>query len=85
MLRLDDLSNEGHIPAVYHDDPDDRSVFVRKDLEDRRRWSRVAAELGCVPAMRGLEWAGDDSDQGEPWAEEAVDEGRKAAVACLCV
>jgi hypothetical protein len=84
MLWLDDLSNEGHIPAIYHDDPGDRIVFFRKNVEDRRRWSAVAAELGCVPAMRGLESMGDGSDDREPWGGEVMSDGRKTAVACLC-
>ena len=84
MLWLDDLSNEGYIPALYYDDPDDRSILVGKNLEDRRRWSAVAAERGCVPAMRGLESVGDDSDDREPWLDETVSDGRKVAVACLC-
>ncbi len=84
MLWLDDLSNEGYIPAIYHDDPGDRIIFFRKNVEDRRRWSAVAAEQGCVPAMRGLEWVGEQSDDREPWLDEAVSDGRKVAVACLC-
>jgi hypothetical protein len=50
---------------------------------DRRDRTIVAAELGCVPVLRGLEWIGDDSDRDEGWADEAASKGRKAAVACL--
>ena len=85
MLWLPDYSNEGHIPAIYHDDPGERIIFFRKDIEDRRRWSAVAAELGCVPALRGLEWVGDHSDDREPWGDEPLRDGRKVAVATLCV
>ena len=55
MLWLPDYSNEGHIPALYHDDPGERIIFFRKIIEDKR-WSAVAAELGCVPA--GAAWNG---------------------------
>jgi hypothetical protein len=83
MLRLDDFSNEGHVLAVYCDDPEDRGVFVRNDLEDRRRWASVVRELGCVPAMRGLDWAEDDSDNRERWDSELASDGRKAVAACV--
>ena len=83
MLWLDDLSNEGHIPAIYHDDSDDRLVFVRRDISDRRHRTIVAAEHGCIPVLRGLEWIGADWDQAESWAGQAPSQGRKAATACL--
>ena len=50
MLGLPDCSNEGHDPAIYHDEPGEQIIFFRKNIEERRRWSAVAAELGCVPA-----------------------------------
>ncbi len=84
MLWLDDLSNEGHIPAIYHDDPDDRRVFVKRGFDDTRHRSTVAAERGCVPVMRGLEWIDTDSYQGSPWDGETVGKGRKAGVRCRC-
>lgn len=62
MLWLDDLSNEGHIPAIYHDDLDDGRVFVRRDISDRRHRTIVDAEHGCIPVLHGLEWIGADRD-----------------------
>jgi hypothetical protein len=44
MSRLLDLSNEGYIAGLYHDDPTYRIVFLRQSLEDRRRSQRTIAE-----------------------------------------
>ena len=58
MLWLDDLNNEGHIPAIYHDAPGDRIIFFRKNLRTEdvgQRWPQSwAAFLQCAAWNR---WA----------------------------
>ena len=51
MSRLLDLSNEGYISGLYQDDPSYRIIFVRQNLEDRRRSRRTTAERIPLPPV----------------------------------
>ena len=74
MPRLADMSNEGHIPALYGNNPDDRKILLKR-----------AAQDGYAPAMYKHAVECEDADERDYWLREAAQGGYLPAMRDLRV